>query len=68
MKDIGVNFSSNLKYDNHLNYVINKAKKKLGCINRSTHDFKGPIGRPKRLSEPNVRGSNWVSIKSPRSL
>ena len=42
MKNLGVIFSSNLKYDDYLNYIINKAKKKLGFIIRSTHEFKGP--------------------------
>ena len=42
MKDLGVIFSANLKFADHLTYVINKAKKKLGVVIRSTYDFKGP--------------------------
>ena len=42
MKDLGVIFSSDLKFGDHLTYVINKAKRKLGFVIRSTFDFKGP--------------------------
>ena len=41
MKDLGVIFSSDLRFKDHLTHVINRAKKKLGFVIRSTFDFKG---------------------------
>ena len=41
MKDLRVIFSSNLKFSDHLTYGINKSKKKLGFILRSSYDFTG---------------------------
>ena len=37
-----VMFSFDLEFADHLNYVINKVKKKLGFVIRSTNDFKEP--------------------------
>ena len=42
MKDLGVIFSSDLRFGYHLTYVINRANKKLGFVIRSTFDFKRP--------------------------
>ena len=42
MKDLGVIFSSDFKFEDNLTYLINKAKKKLGFVIRSTYDFKRP--------------------------
>ena len=42
MKDLGILYISDLSFSNHVCYAINKAKKKLGFIIRSTSDFTRP--------------------------
>jgi len=40
IKDLGINFDENLKFNRHIQIAINKALKKLGLIKRVTKDFK----------------------------
>lgn len=39
-KDLGVIFQSNLKFNNHYNYIVNKAYKMLGFVVRNSRFFK----------------------------
>ena len=74
MKDLRVIFSSELKFADHLTYGINKAKKKLGLVIRSTYDFKRPnaiLPLFKPLVVPVLTYlycSNLVSINAAESL
>ena len=74
MKDLGVIFSSNFKFADNLTYLINKAKKKLGLVIRSTYDFKRPnaiLPLFKPLVVPVLTYlycSNLVSINAAESL
>ena len=42
IKDLGVIFDNKLSFAEHQSYVINKARRKLGFIKRSTRDFVQP--------------------------
>ena len=39
MKDLGVIFTSTLNFSNHVSYIVNKAFRMLGFINRTLRDF-----------------------------
>ena len=40
IKDLGVTFDRELRFDLHINLITNSAVKLLGFINRSLNDFK----------------------------
>ena len=42
MNDLGVLYSSDLSFSEHVTHAINKAKRKLGFVMRSTSDFTRP--------------------------
>lgn len=42
IRDLGVLIDSSLKFDSHINAVVNKAAKMLGFIRRNTKKFKSP--------------------------
>lgn len=39
-KDLGVWFTSDLKFDKHINFIVNSSLKSLGFLKRNTADFK----------------------------
>jgi len=39
IKDLGILFDSKLKFDCHINYILNRSHKILGFINRNCFDF-----------------------------
>ena len=43
MKDLGITFSSNGKFDTHISNITNKAFRTLGFINRSFKNFYNPL-------------------------
>ena len=42
IKDLGVLFTPTLNFENHVNFIVNKAFRMLGFINRVLKDFKDP--------------------------
>lgn len=42
IKDLGVTFESNLKFNNHFSNIKNKSQRMLGLLYRHTRDFRNP--------------------------
>lgn len=42
VRDMGIYFDSNLTFKYHIDYVVSRVSRLIGCIKRTTTDFKDP--------------------------